>query len=363
MWKLWIKDHTDLPLKVYQIVSVFRYETKATQPMIRVREVTTFKEAHTAHATMEEANNQVKEAIGIYKKFFDELGIPYMISRRPEWDKFAGAVYTIAFDTLMPDGRALQIGTVHNLGQKFSRAFDVKYLKPDGTHEYVYTTSYGISERVLAALIAIHGDDHGMVLPPKVAPIQVVIVPIPYKEAEEAVRAKCSELYKILKEAGIRVHYDDRDDVTPGEKFYYWELRGVPVRIEIGPKDLEANCVTISRRDTLERQRVPFKEVTSKLLKLFERISEDMRVRAWKWLKERQKVASSMEEAREVIVKHRGVALVPWCGREECGYAIEEEVDARVLGIPLDMELKATSYLCISCERQAETIIRVAKTY
>jgi len=167
MESLWLKGYSQLPKKFYQIVSVFRYETKATRPMIRVRELTTFKEAHTVHMTYEEAAKQVEEAVQIYSKFFDNLGIPYLISRRPEWDKFAGAEYTIAFDTLMPDGRALQIGTAHHLGQHFTKAMDYKVTKADNTSDYPHQTSYGISDRVVATVIALHGDDHGPVLPPR----------------------------------------------------------------------------------------------------------------------------------------------------------------------------------------------------
>ena len=173
MLKLWIRSHADLPKKLYQIVSVFRYETKATKPLIRVREVTTFKEAHTSHATYEEAERQVEEAVGIYRRFFDELCVPYLISKRPDWDKFAGALYSIAFDTIFPDGRTLQIGTAHNLGQNFSRAFEITFETVGGGREFVWQTSYGISERVIAALIAIHGDDHGLVIPPNIAPVPV----------------------------------------------------------------------------------------------------------------------------------------------------------------------------------------------
>ena len=204
MLKLWIKSHADLPIKIYQIVSVFRYETKATRPLIRVREITTFKEAHTAHATFEDSERQIKEAVEIYSRFFDELYIPYVINIRPSWDKFAGALYTIAFDTLMPDGRVMQIGTVHNLGQNFSKAFDITYLKVDGTHDYVWQTCYGISERVIAALISIHGDDRGLIIPPNIAPIQIVIIPIPYKGVEEIVDKACREVYGILVKAGFR---------------------------------------------------------------------------------------------------------------------------------------------------------------
>ncbi|RLF16870.1 MAG: proline--tRNA ligase [Thermoprotei archaeon] len=363
MWKLWIKDHTDLPFRIYQIVNIFRYETKATQPMIRLREVTTFKEAHTAHATMEDAEKQVRTAIEIYKKFFDELCIPYMISRRPEWDKFAGAVYTIAFDTLMPDGRALQIGTVHNLGQNFSRAFEVTYLKPDGTHEYVYTTSYGISERVIAALIGIHGDDHGLVLPYNVAPIQVVIVPIPYKESEEEVFSLCNKVLEALRSIGLRVHLDDRDDVTPGEKFYYWELKGVPLRIEIGPRDVAQKCVTVSRRDTLERIIVKVDEIKEEIPKILEDMRNDMRRRARKWLEEHTFFTQNLEEAVKIIEDRRGVVVTPWCGNTDCGLSIEDNVNGRILGTPLDMDVDVKGMKCIMCNKDAKTVIRISKTY
>ncbi|RLF25118.1 MAG: proline--tRNA ligase [Thermoprotei archaeon] len=363
MFKLWIKDHTDLPLKVYQIVNVFRYETKATHPMIRVREVTTFKEAHTAHATFEDAERQVKEAVEIYKRFFDELCIPYMISLRPEWDKFAGAVYSIAFDTLLPDGRALQIGTVHHLGQNFAKAFEVTYLKPDGTHEYVYTTSYGISERVIAALIAIHGDDHGLVLPPHVAPIQIVIVPIPYKGVEKEVYKTCEEVYKELLKHGFRVVYDKREDITPGEKYYYWELKGVPIRIEIGPRNLKENTATISRRDTLDRKDIPLDRLIYELKKLMDDIKQSLYDRAWKWLRSRVGIVEDIEQAKDIVTKRQGVAVVPWCGSESCGLEIEERTEGRVLGVPLDEKYDVKGRRCIICGREAKHMIRVCKTY
>ncbi|MCD6095104.1 MAG: proline--tRNA ligase [Thermoprotei archaeon] len=363
MLKLWIKDHTDLPFRIYQIVNVFRYETKATQPMIRLREVTMFKEAHTAHATMEDAEKQVRSAIEIYKKFFDELCIPYMISQRPEWDKFAGAVYTIAFDTLMPDGRTLQIGTVHNLGQNFSRAFEVTYLKPDGTHEFVYTTSYGISERVIAALIAVHGDDHGLVLPYNIAPIQVVIVPIPYKGTENTVFELCNRVIKVLKEIGLRVYLDDREDITPGEKFYYWELKGVPLRIEIGPRDVANNCVTVSRRDTLERKVISIAEIKTKIPELLEDIRRNLRARARKWLQQHTFFSEKLEEAANIVNNRKGIVVVPWCGDTDCGLNIEDSLEGSVLGIPLDLEINVKGKRCIMCGKEAKTVIRVSKTY
>ena len=361
MLKLWIKDHKDLPVKVYQVVSVFRYETKATHPMIRVREVTTFKEAHTAHATYEDAEKQVWEAVEIYKRFYDEICLPYMISRRPDWDKFAGAVYSIAFDTVMPDGRALQVGTVHHLGQNFSKPFDVKYLKPDGTHEHVWTTSYGISERVIAALIAIHGDDHGLVIPPNIAPVQVVVIPIPYKGREAEVYSEAKRVYEELKRAGVRAAIDDRGDVTPGSKYYEWELKGVPVRIEVGPRDVERGTVTLVRRDTLEKAACPRLEAVDRVRGLMEKLREDLKSRAWSYLRSMVRYVSSLDEAAEVVKSMRGIAVVPWCGRGSCGSSMEEHVDARVLGEPVD-ETQVQGR-CPACGEEAKSSLRIARTY
>ncbi|RLI13146.1 proline--tRNA ligase, partial [Candidatus Bathyarchaeota archaeon] len=306
MFKLWIHSHADLPMKLYQIVNIFRYETKATRPLIRMREVLTFKEAHTCHATAEDAERQVREAIDIYKRFFDALGVPYLISRRPEWDKFAGAVYSIAFDMICPDGRVMQIGTVHNLGQNFAKAFEITYERPDGTHEFVWQTCYGISGRAVAAVMAAHGDDHGLVLPPRVAPVQVVVVPIPYKGKEEAVQEAAGQIGRLLREAGLRVEVDLRPDITPGEKFYYWERRGVPVRVEVGPRDVEKNQATLVRRDTLERMAVPMGQLVEAVKGLLDQLAEDLRKRAWAWMRERVKAVANVEEARAILEEHGG---------------------------------------------------------
>jgi len=361
MLKLWIKAHSDLPKKYYQIVSTFRYETEATKPMIRVREITTFKEAHTAHATFEDSERQVKEAAEAYSRIFDEIGIPYMRNKRPEWDKFAGALYTVAFDTIMPDGRVMQIGTVHNLGQNFAKAFDIKYLTIDGKQEYVWQTCYGISERVIAALIAIHGDDRGMILPPNIAPIQVIIVPIPYKGFEEAVDKTCKEILSKLLEKGVRAKYDDRE-ITPGNKFYYWEKRGVPIRIEVGPEDLKMNSVTIARRDTLSRERVEMTEVLKRVNELIVEIMEYIKSRAWSWMKQNTRKATDYNELKNMAEMGRGVIEVDWCGRFECAHKIEEDTDLRVLGEPWNEDIEPP-VKCIVCGESACKKLRLAKTY
>jgi len=362
MLKLWIRSHADLPIKLYQIVNMFRYETKATRPILRMREVASFKEAHTSHATLEEAEAQVREAVEIYKKFFDALGVPYRISKRPEWDKFAGALYSIAFDMICPDGRTLQIGTVHNLGQNFSKAFEITYETKEGDREYVWQTCYGISGRAIAATLIAHGDDHGAVLPPNIAPVQIVIIPIPYKGKEEQINQACIEIAEKLEKANFRVELDTRDDLTPGSKYYYWELRGVPLRVEVGPRDVENNEVTIVRRDTLEKQTCKMDELVSVVHRLFTAISEDLRKKAWRWMDQRVFRVDALDEAKKLLKKRAGMVEVSWCGDAECGRKLEEEVDARVLGTPMDLKGDVRGN-CVICNNKAKTMVRVAIAY
>ena len=362
MLKLWIRSHADLPMKLYQVVNVFRHETKATRPILRMREVATFKEAHTCHATFEEAEEQVHEAVELYKRFFDEVGVPYVVSRRPEWDKFAGSLYTIAFDMLCPDGRTLQIGTVHNLGQNFAKAFNITYETKDGNQEHIWTTSYGISGRGIAAVLIIHGDDNGIVLPPKIAPIQVAVVPVPYKRKEEQVNQACRTVASKLEDAGFRVELDLRGDLTPGNKFYYWELRGVPIRIEIGPRDLANGVVTIVRRDTLKKQTWKMDDVASAVQTFAEEMAEDLKANASMWMRERIYRVNSLAEAKRLLEKKAGIVEVPWCGKDECGHSLEEAVEARLLGFPEDTTEKVDGK-CVVCGEKAVNIVRIALAY
>ncbi|BFH74464.1 proline--tRNA ligase [Sulfurisphaera javensis] len=365
MESLWIKSYKQLPKKYYQVVSVFRYETKATRPLIRLREVTSFKEAHTLHETYEDAAKQVEEAIGIYKKFFDELGIPYMLSKRPDWDKFAGAEYTIAFDTIMPDSRVLQIGTVHHLGQHFTKAFDFKIQRKDGSLDYPHQTSYGISDRVVAVLIAINGDDHGPIIHPSIAPIKVVIIPIPAKDEQIAQKVinYAREIAELLKSHDITVIIDDDMETTPGEKFYIWELKGVPLRIEIGPREMNNNTVFIKRRDTLEGKSVPKEKVVEEVRNLLDIMKKDLRERAYQFMRERIRYTEDLNEAKKILDEKAGVVEVPWCGENSCGLRLEEVTNARVLGIPLDENKDISNSKCIVCKKPAMSMLRLAKTY
>jgi len=362
MLKLWIRSHADLPIRLYQIVNTFRYETKATRPLIRVREIDNFKEAHTAHATENEAEAQVKEGIRIYKKFFDTLAIPYKITKRPDWDKFPGAEYTISFEQIMPDGRTLQIGTVHNLGQNFAKAFDVTYETEKGKRQYVWQTCYGISGRPIAGVLAMHGDDNGAVLPPTIAPVQVVIVPIPFKKMEKEINEACQEVASRLKKANISVEVDLREDLTPGSKYYYWELRGVPIRVEIGPRDLKQGVATVVRRDTLEKQTFKAETITEDIAKLMNTMTDDLREKALQWMNAHVYRVNQLEEAKRLLRKKAGIVEILWCGNAECGHKLEEEVNARVLGTPIDLE-ETVAGNCVVCGKKAKEIMRTAVAY
>ncbi|MCS7130910.1 MAG: proline--tRNA ligase [Archaeoglobaceae archaeon] len=319
MFKVWIRTHSDLPLRVYQIVNTFRYETKHTRPLIRLREITSFKEAHTAHRNYEEAEEQVRKAIGYYKEFYDFLAIPYMVIRRPDWDKFPGAVYTIAFDTIMPDGRSLQIGTVHHLGENFARTFEIKYEALDGNHYFVHQTCYGISERCIASLISIHGDDLGLVLPFEVAPIQIVVIPILYKGKEERVLEFAKELIEKLK--GFRVVFDTGED-RPGAKYYKWELKGVPLRFEIGPKEAERREVIVSFRDERKKFSIPIEEIDEKKIKLWgDEMRDRLRKKAVEAILAKIKFVKEISELSENVKNF--VVIMHLCKSKNCGEEIE----------------------------------------
>ena len=339
MMKLWIKVHTDLPIKVYQIVNTFRYETKHTRPLIRLREIMTFKEAHTAHATKEDAENQVKEAISIYKNFFDELGIPTIVSKRPEWDKFPGAEYTMAFDTIFPDGKTMQIGTVHNLGQNFAKTFELEFETADGGKDYAYQTCYGISDRVIASIIALHGDEKGLILPPNVAPIQIVIVPLLFKGKEEIAMNKAEEIYKLLKEKGYRVKLDDRD-IRPGRKFNDWELKGIPLRIELGPRDIENKKITLYRRDTGEKFQIDEDDLIDEINNIINSISATIKEKAIERVNSFITILNSendddntplADDVKKILHNKKGIVLIPY---DESIYneEFEDLIDASVLG-------------------------------
>lgn len=358
MYKVWVRSHADLPIKIYQIVNTFRYETKHTRPLIRLREITSFKEAHTVHATWEEAAKQVKEATRIYQEFYMRLAIPTIVSRRPDWDKFPGADYTMAVDTLMPDNKTLQIGTAHHLGNNFAKTFDIKYEDINGEQQYAQQTCYGISERSIAALISIHGDDRGLVFPPEVAPVQVVVIPVLFGKSDEITKA-CRDATDRLNAGGIRTVIDESDE-RPGAKYYKWEMKGVPLRVEIGPRDLKNNAATVVRRDTGTKETVPIIDIAQEVKKRFEMIHENLFKKAERSLKERIFDCNSIDEVKDKITG--GIARLPWCGGRECGLAMEEAVGAGILGIP-EGSLGRGAGSCPVCKKETGNMAIMARTY
>ncbi|MDL2270331.1 proline--tRNA ligase [Methanobrevibacter sp. OttesenSCG-928-I08] len=361
MFALWIRSHIDLPMKYYQIVNTFRYETKHTRPLIRVREISTFKEAHTVHATKEESEAQVEDAIELYKEFFDYLGIPYVISKRPEWDKFPGADYTMAFDALMKDGKTLQIGTVHNLGQTFAKTFDITFENEEGKHVYAYQTCCGLSDRIIASIIGIHGDEKGLILPPSVSPNHITIIPILFKEGKEEVLEKCQTLKEEFEAEGVRVHIDDRD-IRPGKKFYDWEIKGTPVKLEIGPRDLKENKTIITRRDNGEKIELPLDEtVIDSVIDIIEDVNVSISNKAWENHEDSIKISEDLDEIPKLI-KEGNIVGFYWNGKEDSGKAIEEETDYDILGTYNELDSDENKK-CIYSGEDAKYLALIAKTY
>ena len=355
IFSLWIRSHADLPLKTFQIVNTFRYETKQTRAFIRVREIHFF-EAHTCHVDFEDAERQIAEDKNIADSLFNKLCLPYFFSKRPEWDKFAGAYYTISIDVLMPSLRTLQLGSIHQYRDNFAKPYEITYEAEDGSHKNCHQTTYGMSERILGALVGIHGDNKGLVLPPGVAPIQVVIIPIIFKQKEKIVMDACEKLYDNLKSAGIKSHIDNRD-ITPGNKYYDWELKGIPIRIEIGPRDVDKNEVVMVRRDTTEKQSVKAGIAVETLIKTLQTISSDMMDKAKKILDENFHRVKTIEEAKQL----KGIIELPWCGNEDCALEIENILEGNTLGEPIDENQINES--CPICDKSAITWMRYAKTY
>ena len=352
MFKLWIRSHADLPLKVYQIVPVFRYETKMTRTFMRVREIHFF-EAHTAHTTLEDAEQQIREDLQINERLMRLLCVPYLVSVRPDWDKFPGARYSLGSDTLLPSGRSLQIATFHEYADNFSKVYDVVYETPEGEHKHVHQTTDGMSERLLGAILALHGDEKGLVLPPAIAPVQAVVVPILEKGRQEEMQREAQVLFLDLRER-MRVRLDNRD-LRPGEKFYYWEARGVPLRVELGPRDLAKQAVTIVRRDTGEKRELPREGLADRLRSVLELMQVAMWDRAEKVLQDNTFTITSLDAAKD------GFNRMGWCKKEACGKAIADRSGMNVLGVPFYPE--AFEGACIVCGDRTTQVVYAAKAY
>jgi prolyl-tRNA synthetase len=356
----WIRSYRDLPLKLNFWNTALRAEIKATKPLIRTSEFL-WQEGHTVHASEEEAKEEVMTILEIYRNIVEDyLAIPVIVGYKSDREKFVGALYTTTVEALMADGKALQMGTSHNLGQNFSKPFNIKYLGIDDKEHYAWQTSWGISWRLIGALIMVHGDDKGLVLPPKVAPIQIVIVPILYGEKDKsAILEKAKEIKDSLSLQGFRVHIDDRKEFTPGYKFNDWEMKGVPLRLEIGPKDLEKNSVMFVRRDTGEKANVDNKDITSKAKIILQQVQDDLYKKAKELLDKNFHNVNDYDKFKEMI-DNGGFVKASWCGNMECEEKIKEETGADIRVIPFNQDPVSQ---CIYCKKEGKHVVCFARGY
>jgi len=368
LFSKWIRSWRDLPLKINFWNSALRAEIKGTKPFLRTSEFL-WQEGHTVHTTKDEAEKEVADILELYKKTIEEeLAVPVVTGKKSEKDKFVGAVYTNTLESLMPDGKALQMGTSHFLGQNFSKPFDVKYLDENNSEIFAWQTSWGVSWRLIGGMIMTHGDDKGLVLPPKVAPIQVVIIPIYHsKEDKENVLQKACQIKDSLSNNDIRVHLDDREQLTPGFKFNDWEMRGIPIRIEIGPKDIADNQAILVRRhnqtkDTLallEEGCEKFQHLGYIVEIALEKIQEQMFAAATKILDEKVVSVSEYTQFKKELENGKMIDC-SWCGNQTCEDKIKEETGADLRVIPFD---NAKAETCIYCKNSGTTNALFAKGY
>jgi prolyl-tRNA synthetase len=361
MYSKWIKSWRDLPLKINFWNSALRAEIKSTKPFLRTSEFL-WQEGHTVHATQEEAEEEVMVILDMYKKTVEEeLAIPVLVGKKSDKEKFVGAVYTTTIESIMPDGKALQMGTSHFLGQNFSKPFDVKFLDKQNVEIFAWQTSWGVSWRLIGALVMVHGDDKGLVLPPRVAPIQIVIVPIYYSESDkEPILHQANEIKENLMKRNLRVHVDSRDEFTPGYKFNDWEMKGVPLRIEIGPKDLAKGKIVLVRRDNSKKSDITFDKIEEGVVSVLDMIQKSLYDNAKRFLDERTKKINDFDQFKKEI--ERGMFLYsPWCGDQKCEETIKETTGADMRVILFDV--KRSNLPCIICKNPSMTDAIFARGY
>jgi prolyl-tRNA synthetase len=337
-YKSWIQSYRDLPLLVNQWANVVRWEMR-TRLFLRTTEFL-WQEGHTAHATADEAISETEQMLDVYADFAENfMAVPVVKGLKTPNERFAGALETYCIESLMQDGKALQTGTSHFLGQNFAKAFDVKFATKEGGLEYVWGTSWGVSTRLMGALIMAHSDDDGLVLPPKLAPVQVVIVPVFFNDTQlQQISEKARQITKALEAKGIAVKFDDRDTQKPGWKFAEYELQGVPVRIAIGARDLENGTVEVARRDTKEKAAYPLENIESKVEELLEAIQTNIYQKALKFREENTRKADSYDEFKQVLDTKGGFVLAHWDGTPETEERIKEETKATIRCIALDTQ-------------------------
>ena len=359
LFSKWIRSWRDLPLKINFWNSALRAEIKGTKPFLRTSEFL-WQEGHTVHATKDEAEKEVADILELYKKTIEEeLAVPVITGKKSENDKFVGAVYTDTLESLMPDGKALQMGTSHFLGQNFSKPFDVKYLDETNTETFAWQTSWGVSWRLIGGMIMTHGDDKGLILPPKIAPIQVVIIPIYTNDDKDSVMQKAHQIKDDLSKIDLRVHLDDREQLTPGFKFNDWEMKGIPIRIEIGPKDIAKKQVVLARRHNRTKTSVNMDSLTEEISSELKNIQKEMFDAAKKILDERVVKVSEYQQFKEQLDDGKMIDC-SWCGNQSCEDKIKEETGADIRVIP-SANTKAET--CIYCKNSGTTNALFARGY
>jgi len=361
MYQKWIQSWRDLPVLINQWANVVRWE-KVTRPFLRTTEFL-WQEGHTAHETADEAQAETMMILGIYKEFAENvLAMPVVDGQKSDSEKFAGASKTYSIEALMGDGRALQAGTSHNLGQNFAKAFEIQFQGRDKTLQHAWTTSWGVSTRLIGGVIMTHGDDSGLILPPAIAPFQVVIVPIPRGTWKETVLPKCEEIAAQLKAAGIRVKLDADESQTPGWKFAEYEMRGVPLRLEIGPKDIEKSSVFAARRDTRVKASIPMAGLTDAITALLADIQKSLLDRARAFRDEHTSTAGSYDELKSAMAGRPGFVIAPWCEDAKCEADIKAETQATIRNIPVGYD-QDPGKPCIKCGQPGKVSAWFAKAY
>ena len=361
MYAKWVQSWRDLPILINQWANVVRWE-KVTRLFLRTTEFL-WQEGHTAHETADEAEEETRKMLGVYKDFAEnELAMPVIDGQKTDSEKFAGADRTYSIEALMRDGRALQAGTSHNLGQNFSKSYEIRFQARDKSLQYAWTTSWGVSTRMIGGVIMTHGDEGGLILPPRIAPYQVVIVPIPRGNWRETVLPKAQAIRDELVARGVRVLLDDRDSQTPGWKFNEWEMRGVPLRLEIGPKDIEKSQVVLARRDTREKSFTPMEGLAGHVEQLLATIQKALFDRAVQFRTEHTSETDSYEEFKQIMDGRPGFVVSPWCGSAECEAAIKAETQATIRNVPFG-RAAADGSGCLKCGKAASARAWFAKSY
>jgi prolyl-tRNA synthetase len=358
----WVRSWRDLPLLINLWNSVLRSEITATRPFLRTSEFL-WQEGHTVHADKEDTDREVMMILEFYRQLIeDEMAIPVLLGYKSEKEKFRGALYTTTLEAMMPDGKAIQMGTSHNLGQNFSKPFEIKYLGKDEQMHYAWTASWGVSWRLISAMIMLHGDDKGLVVPPRIAPTQVVVIPIYFKEEQsEAITNKTKKLADQLRKAGIEVEVDFRDQYTPGWKFNEWELKGVPLRIEVGPRDVQNNQCVLVRRDNFQKLTTKDDQVVDEVKRCLQDIQTNLFSKAKKALEQSIQQVTSYEEFRKLVTGQGGFIRTGWCGETECEEQIQNDTGATIRTLPLKDETGFST--CVRCGKPATKVAYFARSY